>query len=218
MDINGNMVRQGDHEKIIDAGLDSLKFSIDAHDPNIYRKIRKGGNFETVLDNLKIFDDMRKHKKSNMRLYALYMINAINEKYFNDFREIIGKYVDDIEVSLVMNQGEQVEAYQELSLVSTRIRNLIEKHKKQIICPNPWKRITISWDGYLTACCIDFELNMVYGKYEPGNLKRLWNSQKINDIRKKVKSLDLDDLVLCRNCDMINYDIPRFRKELNEMF
>jgi wyosine [tRNA(Phe)-imidazoG37] synthetase (radical SAM superfamily) len=218
MDVNGNLIREGDHERIIDAGLDSLKFSIDAHNTEIYKKVRIGGNFENVFDNLKKIDEIRKRKKANMRLYALYLINAINEKYFFDFKKKIGKYVDDIEVSLVMNQGEQVEAYEELSLVSNRLTKLIEKHKKKIICPNPWKRINISWDGYLTGCCIDFELNMVYGKYEPGNLKELWNNKKINDIRNKVKNFDLDDLVLCRNCDMIHNDVPNFRKELNEMF
>jgi pyruvate-formate lyase-activating enzyme len=218
MDINGNSVRQGDHERIIEAGLDSLKFSIDAHDSEIYNKVRKGGDFKKVLDNLKKFDEIRKRKKANMRLYALYLINFVNEKYVYDFKKIVGEYVDDIEISLVMNQGEQVQGFDALSPVSKRLTDLLAKHKKRIICPNPWKRIVISWDGYLTGCCIDFELNMVYGKYVPGNLKELWCNDKINDIRHKIKKFDLGNLVLCSNCDMINYDVPNFRDELNDMF
>lgn len=216
MDVNGNNFREGLHEAIIDSGLDSLKFSIDGHTQQIYSKIRRGGNLEKVFSNLKKMDFLRKQKKSKMKLYALYIICKENEQYVEAFKKMFAPYVDEIEISCILNQGEQVEGYE--GLCSPKLTDIMARRRKMNVCPNPFKRINISWDGYLTACCIDFELNLVYGKFEKGKLKELWNNEKIKLIRKKIQTFNLTDLKLCKNCDLIFNDIAGIMEEINKLY
>ena len=216
MDVNGNRVRPGLAREIVAAGLDSLKFSIDAHEPGLYARIRRGGDLGKVMDNLKAFDAARKELNPSMRLYALYIISSLNEPYVEDFMNLVRPFVDEVEVSLVLNQGEQFDGYE--GLVSPRLRELMDRHRKPKPCPNPFRRITVSWDGWLTACCIDFELQMAYAKYEKGRLREAWESQALERMRQAMLNMDFSAMPLCANCDAISYDLASLCAELNEMY
>ena len=216
LDVNGNAIAPGMHERLLDAGLDSLKFSMDAADPETYAKIRRGGDFHKVMENLKTFDRLRKERGHPMRLYAFYIICALNEQGVAAFKDVVGPYVDEVEYFTVLNQGEQYDGFEELS--SPILREMMAKHRKPTVCPNPFRRINITWDGWLTACCVDFENALAYAKYEPGRLAELWQCAAARDIRAKMAALDLDDLPLCRNCTMAQYDIPALCVDINERF
>jgi uncharacterized Fe-S cluster-containing radical SAM superfamily enzyme len=216
MDTNGNRIAPGLHEKIIDAGLDSLKFSIDASTQEIYEKLRCGGKLDSVIENLKIFNRLRKQKKSKMKLYALFIINKINDQYIDDFKQLVGPYVDEVEISFISNQGNQYCGYE--NLVSPKILPVLGKYEEHHLCPNPWKRIVISWDGWLTACCIDFELKLVYAKYEKGKLAEAWTNDRITEIRRKMTENDFNTIAICEYCDMMKYNMPLLENELNTLF
>ena len=216
LDVNGNNIAPGTHERLLDAGLDSLKFSIDAADAQTYASIRQGGDFSRVMANLRKFDELRKLRGHPMRLYAFYIISALNESGIERFKEVIGPFVDEMEYFIVLNQGEQVEQYEQL--VSPSLRGLMEKHRRRIVCPNPFRRINVTWDGWLTACCVDFENAMAYGRYERGRLAELFNNEEARSIRSRMTGLDLESLPLCRNCTMVQYDIPALCAELNELY
>jgi MoaA/NifB/PqqE/SkfB family radical SAM enzyme len=216
MDVNGNYFRDGLHGEIIDAGLDSLKFSIDGHNQETYSKIRCGGNLEKVMENLKLMHELRKQKKSGMKLFAQFMICSLNQAHINDFKKKISPFVDEIQISVVLNQGGQLSNFDDLP--SEKLNSVIQKHRKRCVCRSPFKRIIISWDGYLTACCIDFELDLKYAKYEKGKLKELWNCDNLRDIRRKIVSSDLESLKICKSCDRIYYDVPALMEEVNEIY
>ena len=215
---NGAKMGPGLHEDLIDAGLDSMKFSIDAHNQEIYSKVRPGGHIETVFENLRKMDRLRKEKKSNMQLHVLYTISGENEQYVEDFKKIVGPYVDDIQyfASLSISQGAGKEVT--TSLRSERVAAIIEKHRKKSVCPNPWNRLSISWEGYLMACCLDFELDLAYAKYEKGRLKEHWNNSGINDIRESLLNHDQTKYLVCAKCDATNYDLPALSKEIDELY
>ncbi|MCU7834974.1 MAG: radical SAM protein [gamma proteobacterium symbiont of Taylorina sp.] len=216
LDVNGNYFREGQIEAIIDAGLSSMKFSIDAHNSEIYDQIRQGGDFNKVIENLKKVDAYRKLVKSEMKLFSLYIISSINEKYIDNFKEIISPYVDEIGFSLILNQGDQID--NAVGLQSHKLREIIKKNTKPILCPNPWKRLNLSWDGYLSACCIDFEMQLEYGKYIPGKLHEIWQNDRINKIRSDMSSRNFESSSICKNCDMINYDIPKIFCDINKLY
>lgn len=216
LDVNGNYFRKGQIEAIIDAGLSSMKFSIDAHNQEIYSQIRRGGDIHKVFENLKKVDAYRKKTGSDMKLFTLYIISSINEQYINDFKAIVDPYVDEIEFNLVLNQGEQINNTNELT--SDKLKDIINQNKKSVLCPNPWKRLNLSWDGRLSACCIDFEMQLDYGQYIPGNLKELWQNDRINKIRDDMLKREFEPNSMCKNCDLIHYDIPTICCEINKLY
>ncbi len=215
LDINGNKMNDRLIEDIVESGLDSLKFSLDAHTQEIYKQIRRGGNFDVVFENLKKVSQLRNQKGSKMRLSALYIIMNKNEQYIEQFKEKIEPYVDEIQFSIVHNLGNQFKGHTQF--VSKMFDYIVDINKTLKPCPNPWKRIVISWDGFLTVCCIDFDLKLVYGKYEKGRLKEIWNNDKIKEFRNKMRDLNLSDVPLCRQCSDIALDTINISVMLNDI-
>ncbi len=137
----------------------------------------------------------------------------INEQYIEQFKEKIGPYVDEIQFSVIHNLGNQFKDHTKFA--SKMFNDIVDINKTLKPCPNPWKRIVISWDGFLTACCIDFDLELMYGKYEKGRLKDIWSSDNIKEFREKMRNLNLADVPLCRQCNNINLDTINISTALN---
>jgi len=216
LSINGALVRDNILEGLVDGGLNSLKFSIDAHNQEIYSQVRTGGEFETVINNLKETDRLRKAKNSDMKIFALYTISNINEVYIDDFKKIVAPYVDDIFFSVVYEQGG--EGVQISNLRSEKINSLLERFKRQSPCLTPSKKIVVSWDGKLTACCVDFEMELAYGKYEPGKLAELWHGEELTKLRTAHENLDVSAYPLCHGCDQSYHNMEELITEVNHLF
>lgn len=68
-------------------------------------------------------------------------------------------------------------------------------------CLDPWKTLTVNWDGTVSLCCVD------YSKYSMGNamkesIIKIWNNRKYRDLRKYLLG-ELDDKDVdfpCKKC------------------
>ncbi len=61
---NGTLLKKEIAEKLVSLGLDNLTISIDAATPETYKRIRVGGDFKTLIKNLKRLQKIKKKKKS----------------------------------------------------------------------------------------------------------------------------------------------------------
>ena len=83
---NGTLLSPFISEALIDAGLTRLSVSIDAANPNTYHKIRRGGNFQTVINNIDDFLSIRRQKKSKLPLLRCTFVRIQeNESELDDF-------------------------------------------------------------------------------------------------------------------------------------
>ena len=64
-----------------------------------------------------------------------------------------------------------------------------------------WNRLHLTCEGYLTACCIDYDLDLVYAdfKNKKVSLAELWNNSLITKLRNKHLKNNLTK-TLCQNC------------------
>jgi MoaA/NifB/PqqE/SkfB family radical SAM enzyme len=68
-------------------------------------------------------------------------------------------------------------------------------------CLDPWKILTVNWDGTVSLCCVD------YSKYSMGDamkesIIKIWNNRKYRDLRKYLLG-ELDDKDVdfpCKEC------------------
>lgn len=69
-------------------------------------------------------------------------------------------------------------------------------------CWEVFTRMSVDWDGKVTACCGDYDRKMVVGDLTtPGaTLRFLWRSPKYSGYRNLIVNRKWDKLPLCRNC------------------
>ena len=68
-------------------------------------------------------------------------------------------------------------------------------------CPEVYDKLSIDWDGTVSACCSDYDQLMSVGHLDHSSLKEIWtNSEELNRYRELLADMRHGELELCRTC------------------
>ena len=186
--------------KCINAGLDSIKFSINAGTRETYKIIHGYDDFDKVIKNLDNIYNYKLKNKIDLKLYGSFVMTnlTINEK--ENFIKNYGKYFDDVMFQNARNQGGRTLNKKEkmTSQIKSEIKNNNIKNLKP--CNMLWDRLHLTSEGHLTACCEDYENDLVYQKFD--NKKSIFdqfNNSSIQNLRKKHLERKLEGTI-CKGC------------------
>lgn len=175
--------------KILKLGVDFIKFSVDAGNKEDYEKIRVGGNWETVKNNIISFYKERKRRGLEKPKISIFMIKQIfNEKNIKSHKDFWSKWSDEINISTVDNRAE--------GKIS---KSFLKKYKKPYPCFTP-NHLTILSNGKVVMCCLDYEGRMVLGDLKTQTLKNIIESEKFKRIQSLHMGFNGDKLKMCKNC------------------
>jgi len=177
-------------ERLIDAGIDRVIFSVDADTAETYAKIRIGGDFNKLVRNINYFIEYRNKKKSKKPFIRVqYVRMKENEGEIKAFMERWHGRVDDIRVTDVTDRGQGKAAQVDDQIAVGRAR-----------CTQPWLRMVVSRDGLVMPCCSDWYCRWVIGDARKDSLKDIWRSEKMRQLRKLIFSRRLDEFEPCKSC------------------
>lgn len=74
-------------------------------------------------------------------------------------------------------------------------------------CPEVFDKLSIDWDGQVTACCSDYDRKMIVGDATKTRLEDIWKCKQIDFYRFKIASGKFMDLDLCSKCPRPNDDM-----------
>ncbi len=193
-DTNGALATKEKMKDLLLAGLDSIKFSINAGTRETYKYIHGRDDFETVLKNLKDCHSLKKELNLNFKIMVSYVITSKSEDELEEFKKSVEPYVD----VFVANSARTT-----LLQCPSDLRHLAptkhKEYKPMIPCPMVFNRVHVTYDGYLTACCIDFNHDLLLADLKTMSLQEAWNCQNAVDLRKRHMEKDLCG-TMCYNC------------------
>lgn len=192
---NGALATKDKIEELIAAGIDSMKFSINAGTRESYRKIHGKDDFEQVIVNFQYIDEYRKKYNKNIKLYVSCILNKINESEKNILQNILKGYADEIIFINVMNVGGMMyELNNRLTLdVDT---NTI---RPKLPCSLLFDSVTITYEGYMSACCTDFQNYLIVADLNKVSLLEGWNGKVFQELRRRHLKKNITG-TLCYNC------------------
>lgn len=185
---NGERLR-----KVMDAGLDSLKFSVNAGDRETYLRIHGKDHFQRVLDNARFVHDYRKQTGSAMYFSISFVECPDNAASKKALFETFSPYVDEIVTCQAVNPSGQMPE------LPPRDKNT---------CNLPFIATHVTFEGYLRACCNDHHNFTAVADLNRVSLEEAWNCQAYVDLRRRFASGDLEG-TLCHNCLRGRYDVVR---------
>jgi radical SAM protein with 4Fe4S-binding SPASM domain len=209
---NGNVLNEEEVKKIIDSGLDSIKFSIDAASKEIYEEVKTGAKWKKLMGVLMALKKIRNKRKSSLRVFGSFVITDKSFKDLFKYKKVFNGLVDETLFVFIGNQGGQVEVNSLLPReIKKEMDNLILSKKDWQPCSLLWKRFVVNYDGKLTICCVDFDAKMVYGDINESTLKECWNNEKMQRFRRIHRGKKFNILPLCSKCDFVknNHDMDR---------
>ncbi|MDP2939924.1 MAG: radical SAM protein [Candidatus Omnitrophota bacterium] len=100
---NGMLLDKATAKSFIENQLGHVVFSIDAATENSYKNIRKGGDFNRVINNIRMLNELKEKEKSQFPgLASIYTANSVNIQELPAFVEMAAKLkISDISVNNV---------------------------------------------------------------------------------------------------------------------
>lgn len=193
-DTNGALADKERMRRVLNAGLDSIKFSINAGTRENYRFIHGKDDFEIVLQNLKDCHSLKKELGRDFKILVSYVITNKTEDEMDVLKERITPYIDQFiphSARTVILQSDE-----DLTYLAPQRH---EQYKPKIPCPMVFNRIHITYDGFLTACCIDFNHDLLLADLNTTSLREAWNSGNAIRLRNMHLEKNLKG-TMCYNC------------------
>lgn len=180
---NGSIPDNARYLSLIDAGVDSIKFSINASNSLDYAKIHKTPEttFNEVINRLNLLAEYKNKNNLSTKIYASCVSTDPNN--INTLNTLL--QIDEVVLySLHAQAGQAIPDN----------RNLTKK-----ICDYPFTRSHITAEGFVNVCCIDFQNFLAVGDLNKESFLSIWNSELYDQIREKFKKNDYHGL-LCNGC------------------
>lgn len=181
---NGSLATPERLRQVIDAGLHSIKFSINAGDRETYRKVHGRDHFDQVMAHVRYVDSYRKERGLPLYLSVSFVEYPANTASLPALRETLAGVVDEIFTCQAVNPSGQMP---ELPPMPQKVCNL------------PFKATHVTFEGYLRACCNDYHNYTVVADLNRVSLAEAWASEAYRALRRGFMQRDLAG-TLCHNC------------------
>lgn len=190
MNTNGSLLDHDAIDDIINSGLDSIKFSFQGVTQDEYEEVRQGGNFIQLCGWVKQLYTKR-GKGRHPYIQVGTTVSTKDEVAIKEFHKGMDK------VSDLCTVGQT----QDISNLST---SQPEAGKTPTpTCPEVYDKLSINWDGSVSACCRDYDNLMIVGnmrKYQ--TIQEIWEGENILLIQETLAQNDHIRFPLCRRCNL----------------
>ena len=200
---NGALATEKRVKPVIDAGLDSIKFSINANNQKEFEQVHGYDDFQQVIKNLKWIYEYR--NENNIKM-GVYVSSVKSSKYSIDndnIENLIKPYCDNFDFRDVSNQGgSMMELNESEGEIDTK--NILgslrkEETAKSTRCVYPFNRIVIDPYGFVVACTADFHNKLAINDARKLSLKEIWEGKIFKYLRKKHLKDEYEG-IFCNKC------------------
>jgi len=193
---NGSLATPDRVKKVLDSGLNSIKFSISAGTRQSYKKIHGKDDFDTVLENLIWVYEYRKKSKLNYRIYVTMVYTDETKHEIELLKNLVCPYIDEWDPHLLTNQcGNKYDNNELGEIEKYNVRGRV----KAETCFQPFKGFLVTPEGYVSACVLDYQSYLIVGDINKSSLKEIWNNKIYTAFRKAHIEGNINNII-CYNC------------------
>jgi len=169
---------------LFDAGLNSIKFSINGGTRERFKLVHGRDDFDKVISNVKFVSEYRESRNLSFYLGVSCVGMPDDKESFTQLEELLGEFVDEMIYYKASNQSGQMP-----ELPPPPYRD----------CHLPFNKAHFSVEGFLKACCNDYENYLAIEDLSSMSLQDAWSSERFQELRRKHIENNLDG-VMCGNC------------------
>ena len=182
---NGSLATPERLEKVISAGLDSIKFSVNAGDRATYITVHGQDHFDKVVANIDYTLRMRDERNSSFKIFISFVESLENADSFSALSERYSDRVDGIYHVKAANVSGQNPDLPPLEFDGP--------------CALPFNRISVTREGYLRVCCNDYQNFLAVEDLSDKSIEEIWQGERMMEIRQRHLEGNLAG-TLCHNC------------------
>lgn len=183
---NGSLADEARFKRLIDAGTDSIKISINGGDRETYKRVHGRDDFDKVARNVEFISGYRKSIDRPLYLSISFVEIPENKDSIPALKTRFAHLVDEIFHVVASNQSGQM-------------LNLPVAPYLPETCQIPFNQVNITREGFLRACCNDYQNMLAIEDLSKVSLAEAWAGARFRHLRRRHLDGDLKG-TLCHNC------------------
>lgn len=189
---NGYLMDRERGKKLLEAGLDSVKVSVNAASSS-YALVHGIDGWEKVRKNIMDFDMLRKSMGSDCKLFISYVAVKQTLEEIAIVKEELSPYVDEI---VTMNANTRAGSIGE---VEGKLYAGDDEYTMTFPCSQLFNTVNVTAEGYMITCCQDFDNLGVLADLNNIDIVSAWNCEAFVDFRRSYLRKQWGN-TLCHNC------------------
>jgi MoaA/NifB/PqqE/SkfB family radical SAM enzyme len=212
-------------EELIDLEVDKIVASVDAATKETYEKIRVGGNFERVVNNVRNLFRLKKEKGAHFPEIGFhYIVNRYNFHEILEYIDLVHSIAqgEDVTIQFTRMLHEFKEVKDLFVEIPEEIRKVVEEKAKKFGIRVVWNADVpqikppinrcIEWTmpfifvtGHVVPCCSgneaghrDFQKETTLGNGFEQSFKEIWRGEKYKTLRRMLRKGEVP--LPCKNC------------------
>jgi MoaA/NifB/PqqE/SkfB family radical SAM enzyme len=200
------LLNEANAKGIVEAGLDSIRISVEHVNDAGYRKITNTQTkYEHIRRNVEYLFNEKTKKKSNLKIHAKLIDTGLSdfekEKFIKDFSGIS----DSININPIdgrnNSHGYDFSLGQGISS-TTDYANTLSKMNR-VVCPQPFYTMAVNFNGLVSVCCIDWSFDTIIGDAGKESLVDIWRGDKLREFRIMHLKGERKKINICADCHII---------------
>jgi radical SAM protein with 4Fe4S-binding SPASM domain len=205
---NGELLDRFSAAEILQSGLNRLTVSLNAHSRETYERLNAGLSYERVMENVSV---VLSDERLRRRVTLSYVATRDNLDEVRTAMAAWRRQGVATRVIEVANRTGLVDNYDGIRLASRfygeslgpRVWGpLISRVGRLTGCVNPFRQLNILFNGECIICCHDWNRATVIGDVRTQTLEEVWNSPRINEVRRLVLRKKYDRIAACKDCSL----------------
>lgn len=194
---NGSMFRGDDIDRLLACDTDNIEISVDAGDEATYAIVRKGLNWDQLLQNLRYMIERRNATRSKTTIE----VSVINQEIVSGNISEIEKFwyafgVDNVIVRKFLTWGSNT------TLDPNKSADPLAYLDREagLPCPYPFHRLNIDTRGKVEVCGFDIAGRTNMGNVRDQSIREIWKGSMFDWWRAKHRAGEGGDIPLCAEC------------------
>ena len=171
---------------ILSSDIQTMAFSIDAADKDLYEKLRVNGKFEKTVKNVERFNEIKDKEYPNSRLTT--RISGVKVNEVQDIQQMVDMWAPYADIVAFTNYTPWESSYE----------NPVNDVK--LPCTELWRRLFVWWDGKVNPCDYDYKSLLSKWNANETPISELWNSDYYKKLRTKHLNEQRSEYEPCKRC------------------
>jgi radical SAM protein with 4Fe4S-binding SPASM domain len=199
---NGSRLDDESMSDLVNMGLDCIRFSFQGVDSRTFRAMRRVDDFSRLLSTVNTMKKCRGDKPRPL-IHVQTSITIESASRVNSFVELARSVADVVTVgrtvltNLAIGDVDSGREEREQLAALKMEESLATEHPT---CNEVFDKLSVNWDGTISACCADFDNVMIVGNLAWDSILQVWRSEKMQRYRLLLSQMRHDEIPLCRHC------------------
>ena len=199
---NATLWRDDAIVNLLESRPSKVTISFDSGEPETYEQMRKGADFDRVLERVLRFLEARKRVSSQKPYVVMQVIQLWQKEYGKGAQPVIPSHFKDRFIGLPVDEWDTFWAHGWAGTLTDSDFYTARPHGPAYYpCNWLWKSMAVYWDGRVPSCCADFAEDQIMGDLSTQSIREIWNSDAYQAIREAHVQGQLEDYPLCAGCD-----------------